>query len=490
MKRIAIVGAGISGVTAAWQITRSDATPTEVTLFEASGRAGGIVETVRRDGFVVELGPDSWVSEKPAARELATELGLAHELIASNDAFRKTHLLLDGKLQAMPEGLRMMVPTSRAALAAMDASPIFSTAARKAFWEELERAQELQRSAPLEDESIASFTERHFGREVLERLAAPLLSGVFGGNVETLSVRAVMAPFVAMERERGSLIAALEQRDEERRVTGKPAQAIFTTLRSGLGTLTDAMVRQLPEECLRLRRKVLGIRRADMSTQMGWLVRHNVTEGRSFPGAAEEERFDHVILATPGHVTVELLGPIDRELARLLPTEASSAILVALAWTGAMFPVPQGFGFLVPPPRRGESAGSELLATTFVDQKFSDRVPEGGRLLRAFFGGNAARNLLARNASAEQLVELAMRELNRVLGFGTGEEIPAAVFAEVRRWPLSLPQYAVGHQERIATLDRQVARIEGLHLLGNALCGVGLPDLIREARSLARELLR
>ena len=174
-----------------------------MTLFEASQQIGGIVRTIRRDGFIVEMGPDSWVSEKPAARALVTELGLAHELIASRDAARKTYLWLDGELQAMPDGLRMMVPKSRAVLEAIDVSRIFSDGAREAFRQELARAEELQRVAPIEDESIASFTERHFGREVLERLAAPLLSGVFGGDVETLSVRAVMAPFVAMERERG-----------------------------------------------------------------------------------------------------------------------------------------------------------------------------------------------------------------------------------------------------------------------------------------------
>ena len=487
MKRVAIVGAGVSGLTAAWMLTRPGKPAMQVTLFESGSRTGGIVKTIRQDGFVVEMGPDSWVSEKPAARELVMELGLADELIASEDATRKTHLWIDGALQAMPDGLRMMVPTSRAALQAMDGSPLISAAARQAFGRELERADELMRMAPIEDESIARFTERHFGREVLERLAAPLLSGVFGGDVETLSVRAVMAPFVAMERERGSLIAALEEREAERRTTGQPVKAIFTTLRSGLATLTDALTEQLPRGVLRLGRQVTSVRRSDAARHTGWTVRHLASRGRAGRDAAEDQ-FDELILTTPAQRTAELLRPIDRELSRLLPTEASSAILVALAWTETLLKLPEGFGFLVAPPRGRERSGPELLAATFVDQKFRDRVPQGGRLLRAFFGGDSARDLLVGNRSDEYVTELALRELNRILTASGRSPLPEPHRAWVQRWPLSLPQYAVGHLERMAALDRQVAGVTGLHLLGNALRGVGLADLIRGAQSVAREL--
>src|SRR6185437_7387623 len=195
----------------------------EFALFEASARLGGIVETVSADGFVMECGPDSWVSEKPWARELVIELGLEGELIPSNDRQRRTYLLREGGLVPMPDGMTMMVPAD---LEAIEQSPLFSAEARAAYRREPERAEELKQSAlkENEDESVAAFVRRHFGEEVVRTVAAPLLSGIFGGDIDTLSVRAVMPAFVRMEREYGSLIAALQSRK------GKSGQAVFTTL--------------------------------------------------------------------------------------------------------------------------------------------------------------------------------------------------------------------------------------------------------------------
>ena len=179
MKRIAIVGGGISGLAAAYELekARKSGAAIDWQLYEASDRFGGIVETVRQDGFVLEQGPDAWVTEKPWARELAIELGLEAELIFSNDATRKTYILIDGRLQPIPDRMRMMVPED---LATLEDSPLFSDSARKAYAAELTRADELRASALAEDESVAAFVQRHFGEEVLAKIAAPLLSGVFG----------------------------------------------------------------------------------------------------------------------------------------------------------------------------------------------------------------------------------------------------------------------------------------------------------------------
>lgn len=456
-KRIAIVGGGIAGITAAWQLARcrSAGADVEVQLFEAAGRFGGIIETVHQQGFTIECGPDAWVTEKPWARDLAVELGLTADLLPSNDATRKTHIYLDGALETMPDGMRMMVPSD---LDALDRSHLFSASAKRAYHDELARASELKAAAPLEDESIATFTRRHFGEEVLARIAVPLLSGVLGGDVERLSLQAVMPQFAAMERTHGSLIAALQSRTPR-----ESAPAIFTTLRSGIGTLIDRLVADTPRHWLHRNTPVQSIAKS----AGGWQLRTY----RS-PSVGD---FDAVFLATPRAVTRRFLTPIDTEMADLLQMEASSAIVIAFGYRdSAQLSLPPGFGFLVPP-----ASGSDLLACTFVDQKFPDRVPPGARLLRAFFGGASAEALLS--SSDEVLSALAAEELTSILG-----PLPVPTMTLVRRWPQSLPQYAVGHPKRMAALERRVAEYPGLTLLGNAYRGVGLPDLIRAARAAAR----
>jgi oxygen-dependent protoporphyrinogen oxidase len=345
MKRIAIIGGGIAGVAGAYELARlaRNGAAVQVVLFEAATRLGGIVETVHEGEFVMECGPDAWVTEKPWARELAEELGLGDEVMASNDLARKTYVLIDHHLQAMPNGMRMMVPSD---LNALDGAELFSADAKQAYRDELIRADELRANAPEKDESVAQFVRRHFGDEVLEKIGAPLLSGVFGGDVAKLSVRAVMAPFVAMEREHGSLIAALQAR------ASSTMAPVFTTLRSGIGTLLDRMIAAIPEEWIRLGAEVRFVSYGEE----GWLV-----------GTEKAvDRFDAVLMAAPVDVAQSLLMPVDVRAAELMEMEASSAVVVAFGFPDATkFSLPPGFGFLVPP-----GSGSLLLACNFVDQKF------------------------------------------------------------------------------------------------------------------------
>ena len=470
-RSIAVIGGGIAGLAAAYELNKlqQGGADIDVTLFEASSRLGGIVETVRHDGFVMETGPDAWVTEKPWARELAEELGLGGEIIASNDEERVTYVLRGGRLLAMPDGMRMMVPSN---LAALDGHSLFSNSARKAYAAEPGRARELKTVAPQQDEPVASFVTRHFGDEVLRVVGAPLLNGVFGGDVRRLSVQAVMAPFVKMEREYGSLIEAVQRRDAER--GGKPRPPTFTTLRSGMGTLAASMVANLPTTTVALKTTALDLRR----TIAGWTVRTVATDLAGSPhrvSDAQVHHFREILLATPVAVTAQLLHPVSRRTSQLVDIPASSAVTVAFAFApGSGVTWPKGFGFLAPP---GE--GSRLLAATFADQKFPDRVPPGGRLVRAYFGGPTADRLIAQ--ADEAIASLAHAELQKILG-----PLPAAVATVVRRWPRALPQYEVGHLERMAELDRRVAALGNLRLLGNGYRGVGVPDLIRDARAAAR----
>jgi oxygen-dependent protoporphyrinogen oxidase len=464
MRRVAIVGGGLSGLAAAYQLAQEGV---EVTLFEASTRLGGIVETVHREGFVIECGPDSWVTEKPWARELAVELGLASEIIGSNDRWRRTYLLDDKRLVAMPDGMRMMVPTRWAPVLN---SPLFTWQARLAYLHELRRAAELKES-PLgegEDESVASFVRRHFGDEVTQTIAGPLLAGVFGGSVETLSVRAVMPAFVKLEREHGSLIAGLQQKQ------AASSGTVFTSLKGGLEGLVHGMAERLPSSTVRLAHEVRSIRNKGDR----WIVDEN-------EGAGE---YDALVVATPAHVSRQLLGSIHEEFDSLLAMDATSAIVVALAFLpehAKRLRIPRGFGYLVPQRAcvRATDQDRQLLACTFVNQKFAHRTPEGAVLLRAFFGGDTAPALMDESDAA--LVALVLRRLSEALG-----PVPEPDVALVRRWPLSLPQYAVGHLDRMAKLSELTSKFPALHLIGNAYHGVGLPDLIRQGREAARRIAR
>jgi oxygen-dependent protoporphyrinogen oxidase len=474
MKRIAIVGGGIAGLTAAYELelARKRGADIDWQLYEAGNRLGGIVETTHSQGFILEGGPDAWVSEKPWARELAVELCLGSELIFSNDVTRKTYILIDGQLQPMPDRMRMMVPQD---LSALEGSALFSDTARQAYANEPGRAKELRSEAPEEDESVASFIRRHFGEEVLTKIGAPLLSGVFGGDVGRLSVRAVMPNFVAMEREHGSLISGLQAKARG----GRAAQPIFTTLRSGLGTLIDAIVAQLPPERVHRNRPALSFKRQGKL----WLLRTSAfaTEGRT-----SKKHFNHILLATPIDATRALLTPLDPEAAALIPTDASSAVLTALCWpaeAASSFSISQGFGFLVPQAHVTDEP--QLLAATFVDQKFPDRAPAGARIIRVFFGGPSADTLAPQ--SDETIAAEALAQLTKILG---PLPEPDASLTTIRRWPRSLPQYGVGHLERMAQLDQCVTKLGNLTLLGNGYRGVGLPDIVRDARNAARELSR
>jgi oxygen-dependent protoporphyrinogen oxidase len=467
-KRIAIVGGGISGLTAAYILHRDHSSTCDFTLFEAASRLGGIIETVHNEGFTIECGPDSWVTEKPWAEELARELGL--ELIHSKDGERRTYIARAGVLTPLPDGMHMMVPGD---LNAVLTSPLFTEAAKRAYVAEPSRARELRDSALLNrgidaDESVAAFVGRHFGDEVVETIARPLLAGVFGGDIDKLSARALLGPFVTLEAHHGSLIIGLQQRSRQSRAP------VFTTLASGLGTLVDRIFQVLPPASVRLSSPVLAL--------------DSPAEGWALETAMGREHFDRVLLATPLDTTRRLLASLPtadpQRAATLLPADAASGLVVALGYTAQATPapiIPNGFGFLV---AARPATSHSLLACTFLHQKFPNRAPEGATLLRAFFASSAAEELSP--YSDDEIAGIARDQLTALLG-----PIPEhADVTIVRRWPHSLPQYEVGHLARITQFNLCVSKLRGLVVAGNALRGVGLPDLVRDATHAAHALAR
>jgi protoporphyrinogen/coproporphyrinogen III oxidase len=459
MKRIAIIGGGISGLSAAFYLEKARASGAELqyTLFESGQRLGGSMYSDRVEDCLVEAGPDSFLTEKPWALTLCKELGIADQLIGSNDAQRKTYIVVNGRLVLMPDGLMFMVPTK---LVPTAFSPLFSWSTKLRMAREL-----LHPPRPMhDDETVAELVERHFGQEVVDRLADPLLSGVYGGDAAKLSARAVLPRFVEMEEKYGSLSRAmLAAHKKMAQSAGKqPPRPLFTSLKEGMQQLVDAILDRLDPESIRLRNHVRRVYPADN----GWRVSIEISD---------DERFDAVILATPANVAGTLLDGVDRGLARnFLDITYSSSVTVTLGYyLDQLKGLPPGFGFLVP-----RSEGARMLACTFVHNKFPHRAPEGKGILRCFLGGARDEAVLA--LTDDEILDEVHRELVDIVKLDA-----RPMFTRVYRWRGAMAQYETGHIARVERIEKRVAEIPGLALAGNAYHGIGVPDCIRSGMEAA-----
>src|SRR5579863_3468176 len=369
MKRIAIIGGGISGLSAAFALEkhRRAGASLEYTLFESSPRLGGVLVTERVDGCLVEAGPDSFLTEKPWASDLCRELGLGDQLVGSNDADRKTYILVKGRLVEIPDGLMFMVPTK---IIPTLLSPLFSLGTKFKMareWFHPPRKAEA-------DETVASLVERHYGAEMVDRLADPLLSGVYGGEATQLSVRAVLPRFAEMEAKYGSLgRAMLAARRKTPPAAKGAARPLFTSLKGGMQQMVDAIVSRLPGSVLHTGTPVQAVQQRDG----GWRV----------SAGFHSDHFDAIIVAVPTQVASGLIRMTIPELATELDgVDYTSSVTVNLAYDGSVrSALPPGFGFLVP-----RSEGKRMMAATFVHNKFPHRASAQRALLRCFIGG--ARN--------------------------------------------------------------------------------------------------
>ena len=490
LMRTAIIGGGIAGLAAAYELEKAHAADPGIqyTLFESRDRLGGSIATRIVNGTVLERGPDSFLTEKPAAAELARELGIGADLIPSNDADRKTWIVVGKRLVSLPDGLMFLVPTK---LVPTALSPLFSLGTKIRMGLEL-----LHPPRPsTQDESVAALVERHFGREAVDRLADPLLSGIYGGDATQLSARTVLPRLVEMEEQYGSLSrgmlaahkkmkAAMAARaagapqpqagpDRLKPMGAQPAgpRAIFTGLRGGLQQLVDAITAKLDPLALRLHTPVDAIER----TAAGWQI----------TAAGETHAFDAVILASPSWAAAAMLSTVDAQLStELAGIPYSSSITVNLIYDEAQLgPLPEGFGFLVP-----ASSGRAMLACTFAHRKFLGRTAPGKAVLRAFLGGMRNDALMAEPDNV--LITTVRRELSEILGTRIIGLHIEPDFAEVNRWRRAMAQYAVGHKERMARIHDRVDGLTGLHLAGNAYDGIGIPDCIRLGRQAAKAILK
>jgi protoporphyrinogen/coproporphyrinogen III oxidase len=463
MTRIAIVGGGISGLSAAFAIEehrRQAGADIEYVLYESSPRLGGVLRTERIDGCLVEAGPDSFVSEKPWASDLARAIGLGDQLIGSNDADRKTYILTRGRLVVMPDGLMFMVPTK---ILPTGFSPLFSWKTKMRMTRELFHPPR----AVGHDESVAAFVERHYGAEMVDRLADPLLSGVYGGEAANLSVRAVLPRFAEMERTHGSLgRAMLAARKKLSTGSRRPAPPLFTSLKEGMQHLAETVVSRLTDTSLLTNAPVQAIQREAGE----WVV----------SAGLQSDQFDGVVVALPATAAAQVLRIASPQIsAELAAVQYSSSITVGLGYDrDVRESLPPGFGFLVP-----RSEGKQLLAATFVHNKFPHRAPEDRALLRCFFAGANAENVWA--FTDDQLIGIVRKELQQILGLRA-----EPLFARVYRWKSAMAQYGVGHLDRLDRIERQRQQLRGLALAGNGYRGIGVPDCVRSGRDAAMELVK
>ncbi len=465
-RRIVIVGGGITGLaTAHALVTGPRATELDVVVLEAGAAPGGNIRTMKRDGYTIDGGPDSWVASKPQATALATAVGLGDDLMPTVEATRRVYVAWKGGLHPLPEGLVLAVPTQ---VMPMLKTPLFSWAAKLRMGLEIM----VPRRKSRDDESIGEFVTRRLGTEMTERLAAPLLGGIFAGDATKISIRATFPQFVEMEEKHGSLILAMRAAKRANGAPkGKGPPSAFTSLRGGMGSLVDAVVRAIGAARVRTSTCVTSIAKLDAGDARG-RFRIDVKGGDSLYA-------DDVVLATPAHAAGVALGALDADLARDLdgiPYASTATVFLAYRRADVKHPL-DGVGFLVPRP-----LGRPILAATWVSSKWESRAPEGGVLMRAFFGGHWGEELLSQ--SDDQLVELARKELGDLMKLDA-----TPLFSQVFRFVRASPQPVVGHLAKIARMKTTLARYPGLYIAGSGFDGVGVPDCVRQANEIAATIV-
>jgi oxygen-dependent protoporphyrinogen oxidase len=444
---VVIIGGGISGLSAAYDLARAGIPHT---IVEKQPRLGGVIETNRLEGCVLEGGPDSFISQKPEALALIKELGLEADVTGSNDQTRTTFILRHGRLVKLPEGVMMIVPSRVWPLLR---SPLLGWGTKVHMGLEM-----LRKPSAQPDRSVADFVIDHFGEETLDYLAEPLLAGVYGGDPRQLSIVNVLPRFAEWEAKYGSLGRAALKARSKNTSGGAP---LFRTLKSGLATLTNTLAQRVSVrrgEAQALERSEAGFR---VRVDNDWI-------------AAK-----HIVLAGPAWSASKLVACLNGALsARLSEIPYTSSATVTLGYGSAEFDGKRaGHGFLVPRKER-----QRLAACTFVNEKFPNRAPADLIVLRCFFGGAGDDAVL--NEPDDSLAKMARAELRRILGLTATPQ-----FTSISRWPRSMAQYTVGHSARWKEIESRVAAITGLHVAGNGYTGIGIPDCIRMGRQAAARIL-
>jgi oxygen-dependent protoporphyrinogen oxidase len=491
VKQIVIIGGGISGLAAAHrliELCKDRKQELQITLMEASSRLGGTIKTESRDGFLLERGPDSFISEKSEALSLAHRLGLDSKLIETNSQYRRSFIVKRGHLRPVPEGFQLLAPTRIWSFVTTD---IFSLAGKLRMSADLFLPRKSKNSNLDEpnDESLASFVRRRLGREALDRMAQPMVGGIYTADPEKLSLRATLPRFLEMEREHRSVILGMWRRGRlqtatEQRGTSGARYSLFLSFEKGMQELVDALSdriagselpiansRQAAQAQTRLNTRVQAIKRNAATNQVpNW----NVITDRNESLAA-----DAICLAVPAFAAASLLQDVNEQLVeKLNRISYASTATISLAYRRADIRHQlDGFGFVVPFIER-----LSLIACTFSNIKFAGRAPDNHVLLRAFVGGALQPDMFALEES--EMVARVKNDLCLLLGI---EQEP--LFTEVAKWQRSMPQYEVGHLDRVRDIENLVQGHSALTLAGNSYRGAGIPDCIRSGEVAAEQMI-
>ena len=458
--KVAIVGAGISGLSSAHylrKLYRDGNVPLELVLFESSARPGGVLDTVKTGDMVLELGPDSFITSKPWALDLARELGLEDSLLGVGYGKGKTTFVYQaGRLWALPEGFFLMAPSK---LLPFLRSGLFSAGAKLRVLLEL-----LIPRGGGGDESVRSFVERRFGREIFDKAAQPLLGGIYMADPEKLSLSATMPQFLEMEKRSGSVLRDLLRNPPTSRGESGARYGLFLTPAEGMSVIVERLCGSAEFARQDYKTPVLSLKKSEK----GWLV----------GSERGEEEFDAVILSVGAGTAGRLLSDIDPQLGtRLSGVRYVSSVVATLVFDETDFRgLPDGLGVIIPSKEE-----MNLVACSLYSSKFPGKSGSGKVVIRCFLGGEL--NPDAMLWDEEEIKSVLREELARVFGF---DNDPAEVY--IRRYPMSMPRFALGHKEEVSGVMHRLSRHSGLALCGAAYFGVGIPDCVYSAELAARKI--
>ena len=465
--RVAVIGGGISGLAAAYrcvELADESQQPLQMTMFEAGDRVGGVFGTSHIDDYLVERGADMFITNKPWALDLCRRLGVDDQLIPTDETFRRSLVLRNGRPVPVPEGFMLLSP---AKVWPILSSSLFSP------WGKLRMGLEyiIPRRADNGDESLASFVRRRFGREALDRLVQPLVGGIYTSDSEKLSLRATMPRFLEMEKTHRSLIRASKRQASKQAAAEQQGSGarygLFVAPKGGMTVILDELERRVKERAeIRLD---TNIRRIDPVETGGWSL--TLDDGSN-------EQFDRVVIAIRSHQVAELIGGFDNQLAECLRKipYASSAIVVSGHRLADISNPLDAFGLVIPHAEK-----RKILAVSYASRKLAGRAPDGHVLLRTFVGGAMQPELLEQ--SDEEILRMVRDELNDILGVGGDPD-----FSVVVRYQNAMPQYHVGHLELVEQIESRTETHLGLALAGNAYRGVGIPDCIHSGEQAAERV--